>query len=556
MNNIENDYRKRKTENADRTLTVTKENWGSLAYRLLDAERLIGPIESWKTPSSAHALLLMKRGEGELAVNGRRHLLSESGMYYVPAHAESSLLFASDKEAECYRITFLAIELGRSGAGEEESGRRLPVEWKSVSIQPWLEDIEEITSRLAEAGLGTLRADIRFQELLLGSFQQLRESQEQTTQEAGLQAAADYMERYYGSPIRREQLAELANMSGDYFTRTFKRQYGQAPLEYLTAIRIKHAKQALLQSNDSHRAIAQHVGLGDEFYFSRKFKAVTGYSPSSFVKRLREGSKIATLQHHLTGHLLALGLKPYAAVLNGYYPLGEERDGILPIGTCRVDLDKLAAAQPDLILHHDICDGETSRKIRMFEYIAPTVAIPFYDDWRIQLRKVAQVVGREREAEQWLESYEEKVWRARQQITLSTRERLLIVGVGNQCLCLFGCRNLGAVLYGDLGFEMPGSIAGIEDYRAVSQDELFLQDTDRILLTSFRNDGNAQTLRGIEATLRRLNGDPRWHELRAVKEGKVHSLFERQHLYTLYTSYSHNMLLDRLPRLFMTEKSK
>lgn len=43
-------------------------------------------------------------------------------------------------------------------------------------------------------------------------------------------------------------------------------------MDYLTELRIGHAKQLLRDSDLYMREIARKVGYHDEFYFSRKFK--------------------------------------------------------------------------------------------------------------------------------------------------------------------------------------------------------------------------------------------------------------------------------------------
>ena len=98
----------------------------------------------------------------------------------------------------------------------------------------------------------------------------------------------EYIEQNYSSRITCEQLAEMAGINRDYFTRAFKKQTGKSPREYLTGIRIQKAKQFLLHSDESVRLVAQRVGFGDEFYFSRKFKAVTGLSPTSYKTAVKD----------------------------------------------------------------------------------------------------------------------------------------------------------------------------------------------------------------------------------------------------------------------------
>ncbi|MHA6531386.1 helix-turn-helix domain-containing protein [Paenibacillus sp. BAC0078] len=443
---------------------------------------------------------------------------------------------------------------------ESSGGRHVPVcleqplEYDAVPGLLLMNIGLDIMEKLGGDARQRMKANILFQDLLLSLFEGCSGSNE-SVQERAITKSVEYMHRNYKLSVNRERLAEVAGMSVDYYSKIFKKQLGKTPVEFLTEIRLKHAKQALLSTKDSFRAIAQSVGYADEFYFSRKFRTATGLSPSQYVRRVKAADRIVPLQHHLTGHMLALGIEPYAALINGYYPV--ELKKTREIGTFRPDLDKLTAAEPDVILTCEVYDEETSVKARMFEHIAETVTIPFFDDWRTQLRKVAITTGREEAAEDWLMQYELKAQKMRADLASFTEGKsLLIVGVGNGSLCLFGHRNVGAVVYGDLGLQAPEDLGDIRLYREISYGEIYGYNTDILLFASFRNDGSPLTKMSIREMMQRIQEDPRWMEMRAVRSGRVYSLFEHQHLYTLYSAYSHNLLLDKLWELWRTDLSK
>ncbi|MFW5438262.1 helix-turn-helix domain-containing protein [Paenibacillus apiarius] len=62
-----------------------------------------------------------------------------------------------------------------------------------------------------------------------------------------------------------------------------------SPIQYLTQIRIKEAKELLLASDATLEEIAIRVGYPDKYYFSRIFKKHTGTSPIQFRNRLGTG---------------------------------------------------------------------------------------------------------------------------------------------------------------------------------------------------------------------------------------------------------------------------
>ncbi|MDG0812767.1 helix-turn-helix domain-containing protein [Cohnella rhizosphaerae] len=72
----------------------------------------------------------------------------------------------------------------------------------------------------------------------------------------------------------------------DYLRRTFKKETGKTPIQYLTALRIESAKrlfEKVYSDELSVKFVASQVGFEDPYYFSRVFKAVTGLSPLQWI---------------------------------------------------------------------------------------------------------------------------------------------------------------------------------------------------------------------------------------------------------------------------------
>lgn len=90
------------------------------------------------------------------------------------------------------------------------------------------------------------------------------------------------MRRDYKRPWRVEELAALAGLSVPHFYRRFRKATGATPLDWLRRERINEAKRQLSQSRDPIAAIAEQLGYGDQFYFSRDFKKLVGLSPRHY----------------------------------------------------------------------------------------------------------------------------------------------------------------------------------------------------------------------------------------------------------------------------------
>lgn len=78
-------------------------------------------------------------------------------------------------------------------------------------------------------------------------------------------------------------------MSQDHFRRLFKQQTNRTPLEYLTDLRINHAKRLLANDYLQIKQVAELVGFEDPYYFSRIFTKATGKSPTEWRNENRHG---------------------------------------------------------------------------------------------------------------------------------------------------------------------------------------------------------------------------------------------------------------------------
>ena len=68
----------------------------------------------------------------------------------------------------------------------------------------------------------------------------------------------------------------------DYFRRSFVAELGMTSLEYLTKLRIEEAEKLLSQTFLPICEVAIQCGFSDSFYFSRRFKQLTGSTPREY----------------------------------------------------------------------------------------------------------------------------------------------------------------------------------------------------------------------------------------------------------------------------------
>lgn len=490
---------------------------------------------------------------GQVTIDAQTHSLHKRHVIIVPAGARVQLALTGSQPSY-YDIRFEAL------LAETPEGRynllplRESVELRVRNTRFVLRSVQEMEQLLSSGDRWqAMKANVRFQEMLIALLEQ--DERERTADvQRNIQRTVEYMERHLSEAITREQLAAIAGLSPDYYTRIFKQRYGKSPIAYLTEQRMRQAKRKMLQSDESVRSIALSLGFHDEFYFSRRFKAETGAAPTVYINRMKQEAKIASLNHLVTGHLMALGIEPYAAVINRAFPVATDLRNTLGIGQAEPELERLQEARPDLIVMRGDRETYPAFGARLMDQIAPTIVLDYAEDWRAHFQQIARMIGKRHEADRWMDRYQETARQLRSRLKAKWgEERVLIVGIGINGMCVFGRRNIGTVLYDDLHLAVPEGVSDIAHYKRITMEELLRYEADRVIFTCFQHDGSADAERKMREQLRKLLDSERWRERMREQGVKVHSLFDTRHLYTSYNAMSHQLLLGKAAEMFQLE---
>lgn len=91
-----------------------------------------------------------------------------------------------------------------------------------------------------------------------------------------------YIEQHYMENLTLDILSTHVNYSRGYLCSIFRRELNTSFGNYLTKVRISHAKQLLTSSFLRLYEIAEQTGFYDYSHFARTFKKVTGFSPQEY----------------------------------------------------------------------------------------------------------------------------------------------------------------------------------------------------------------------------------------------------------------------------------
>jgi AraC-like DNA-binding protein len=103
----------------------------------------------------------------------------------------------------------------------------------------------------------------------------------------GLVRARDYLAANFHQRISLAAAAALAGLSPFYFRRLFAQAFSETPHEFLTRLRIDHAKKLLLAGNHTVTDICFDTGYESLGSFSTRFHSLTGLSPAAFRRESR-----------------------------------------------------------------------------------------------------------------------------------------------------------------------------------------------------------------------------------------------------------------------------
>lgn len=114
-------------------------------------------------------------------------------------------------------------------------------------------------------------------------------SVENTTRECSL--IKRYIDSHYQDDITLDSLAKMAHLNKYYFVHAFTKFYGQSPIQYLTARRLKTSRDLLETSDYTISEIAQLSGFSSSSYFAQCFRKNCGMTALAYRNLTRNKNK-------------------------------------------------------------------------------------------------------------------------------------------------------------------------------------------------------------------------------------------------------------------------
>lgn len=105
-----------------------------------------------------------------------------------------------------------------------------------------------------------------------------------------IQKSLDFLQQHFSEPLTLKDLSEKAGFSESYFCHRFRDCTGYSPFSYLNRLRIVKSCELLTKTDKKITEVATLCGFNNISYFNRTFQKLMGASPSNYRRNFLTSS--------------------------------------------------------------------------------------------------------------------------------------------------------------------------------------------------------------------------------------------------------------------------
>lgn len=230
---------------------------------------------------SYNKLYYILDGEGWIKIGDLELYPNPGQLILMPAHVVQSYSVLEGKPFLKYWCHFRAV----AGGGDVFQWLDVPYCYDGLS-RP---EVERLFGELVNAHRSsTLAARLKEKSVLLHLLSDMMEGlplqvqKGQSHEMERLTLIQQFVDRHLHKDLTLEEMADVAHLHPNYFSKYFKRHFGMPPLKYVSRKKMDRAKLLLKTTNQSVKEIAIATGFEDANYFSKTFRREVGYSPTEY----------------------------------------------------------------------------------------------------------------------------------------------------------------------------------------------------------------------------------------------------------------------------------
>lgn len=218
-----------------------------------------------------HQFLFVTNGELTTVFDKKKLTVKENGFMYHSPHTRHEYIPTSFP-IELYYVTF---NTNNYTIFELKNGV-----FQLSNISGVVDIISKMIQLQRDISYGK-KASVLLYQLILELNEMI--SKKNTGNNSKLQPVMDYLNENFTRELDLNTLAEVIDVTPEYFCRLFKKYYHMRPFEYVQRLRIQKAKNLMFENrNLSISEISQMVGYQHASYFIKLFKKQETITPMEF----------------------------------------------------------------------------------------------------------------------------------------------------------------------------------------------------------------------------------------------------------------------------------
>lgn len=211
-----------------------------------------------------YQLLIPLHGDLHIGTSQKQITLNEQRLLFLPPHCEHSYYSLERNEFIVLDIPYFLLA--------KVNNINIDPQGQVIDINDYWQAIRSLLlNELNEKGKHS-----RVHDLMHYISQLLAEN--------NLPRSIQHIHDNYDQPISTENLAALEHYQVAYYGQWFKEQYQMSPKKYIQTLRLKKAKQLLLETNLTLLSIANLVGYEYQSSLTRLFQQFEQMTPQQYRK--------------------------------------------------------------------------------------------------------------------------------------------------------------------------------------------------------------------------------------------------------------------------------
>ncbi|OME76455.1 hypothetical protein BK120_28520 [Paenibacillus sp. FSL A5-0031] len=477
--------------------------------------------------TSCYTMLISRSGRGRLFMGNESSLFSSYSSFLLSPNTAYQFENIGDGKLEYYLISFHILHLLNQGPvlyTEQLFPNRQ--ELRVYPLAQWMDLLSQLYTGITDCdNIEAHRQQTHFQKLIGFVLEHNLQFDSMSSSTQTVEQTIQYMQNHFQNRITVKQLVDMANVPAWQFTSIFKELTGKKPLDYLNELRISRSKDWLIHTDNTLRDIADRVGFTDEYYFSRRFRLITGFSPRQYALSMRQN----ILVKDWDGHEVSIPAQPNRIFYCGESIGDMNTLGIQLVGSHMISKgepfrsEEASALAPDLI----IFDHSDESLYAQMSELAPTLTYNSRGSLDERLLMLGEWFGKKKEAQQWLLHYNSStllMWQQLQACIRPNETASVFIYHRGKRLFVMGNIGLSSILYHPDGFRPTGKVQDIlksgRPYKEITEKTIQQYAGDRVFMMLPENEES-------KAAMEKLVNSPIWRNLPAVKNGFSYVLDER-----------------------------